>query len=157
MPTNAKLLTGRVILTVIALGTIVSPYLADWNATHIYNPLWPPHAKFHNAQTMVLGVLLGLAALLFTWRRGGELRSNLLAGWLFAGFYWISQPFAFGFPGVAWTDPNLLPPGHTLTEFPLQLRGDVVIFALLAIAAWLLASATKAGVSRPDARDDKGG
>jgi len=148
MTPSAKLLTGRVILTMIAVGTIVSPYLADWNATHIYNPLWPPHAKFHNAQTMAVGVLLGLAALFFTWRRQGDLRSNLLPAWLFAGLYWISQPFAFGFPGVAWTDPNLLQPGHTLTEFPLQLRGDVVLFALLALAGWLILAVTPSPAAR---------
>ena len=148
MSPSAKLLTGRVILTVIAVGTIVSPFLADWNATHIYNPLWPPHAKFHNAQTMIMGVLLGFAALFFTWRLRGELRTNLLPAWLFAGLYWISQPFAFTFPGVAWTDPNLLPPEHTLSEFPLQLRGDVVLFALLALAGWLILSATYAPATR---------
>ena len=87
MSLNAKLLTGRVILTVIAAGTIIGPFLADWNATHIYNPLWPPHAKFHNAQTMTIAVLLGLATLLFTWRRKGTPSANLLPAWLFASLY----------------------------------------------------------------------
>jgi len=140
MTGNAKLSTVRVTLTVIAVGTIVSPYVADWNATHIYNPLWPPHAKFHNAQTMVMGTLLGLGALFLAWRPDGDVRANLTPALLFASLYWISQPFAFLFPGVAWTDPNLLPPGHTLSEFPLQLKGDVVIFALLILAGWLIAS-----------------
>ncbi len=143
MSPTTKLTTGRVILSVIAIGTIVSPFLADWNATHIYNPLWTPHAKFHNAQTMAMAVLLGLGALFFTWRGHENPRANLLPAWLFAGFYWISQALAFGFPGVAWTDPDLLPPGHSLTEFPLQLQGDVVLFVLLALAGWLLADATR--------------
>ncbi len=143
MSPTTKLTTGRIILSVIAIGTIVSPFLADWNATHIYNPLWTPHAKFHNAQTMAMAVLLGLGALFFTWRKSENLRENLLPAWLFAGFYWISQTLAFGFPGVAWTDPDLLPPGHSLTEFPLQLKGDVVLFVLLALAGWLLADATR--------------
>lgn len=143
MSPTTKRTTGRVILSVIAIGTIVSPFLADWNATHIYNPLWTPHAKFHNAQTMAMAVLLGLGALFFTWRKSENLRKNLLPAWLFAGFYWISQTLAFGFPGVAWTDPDLLPPGHSLTEFPLQLKGDVVLFVLLALAGWLLADATR--------------
>lgn len=117
---------------------MVSPYLADWNATHIYNPHWPPHAKFHNAQTMTLGSLLGLCSLAFAWvpRLGSP--PGLLASWLFSALYWVSQPFAFLFPGVAWTDPDLLPPGHSLHEFPLQLKGDLFVFAILAAAAWLL-------------------
>ena len=143
MSPQAKLLTARVILSVIATGTVVLPYLADWNATHIYNPHWPPHAKFHNAQTMAVAALLGLAGLFFLWRKA-DVRSSMLAGWMFTAFYWISQVTAFAFPGVAWTDPDLLPPGHSLYEFPLQLKGDVPVFVLLAIAALFAAQATRA-------------
>ncbi len=64
-----RLSLGRVLICAIAVETTVGPYLADWNATHIYNPTWPPHAKFHNAQTMSLGVGLGLATFWQLWRR----------------------------------------------------------------------------------------
>lgn len=144
MSPSTKLITGRIILTVIAIGTIVAPYLADWNATHIYNPAWTPHAKFHNAQTMSMAVLLGLAALVFIWRQSANAATSLIAAWLFTAFYWVSQVMAFAFPGVAWTDPNLLPPGHSLTELPMQLKGDLVLFALLIIAAWMLRSGSVA-------------
>ena len=111
MSSNAKLISGKVVLSVVALFTAISPYLADWNATHIYNPLWPPHAKFHNAQTMAMAVLLGVSALFFIWFRRGDTKSNLLPALLLVSFYWVSQAFAFLYPGVAWTDPNLLNPG----------------------------------------------
>jgi hypothetical protein len=39
---------GKVLSSLVAAETAVGPYLADWNETHIYNPAWPPHAKFHN-------------------------------------------------------------------------------------------------------------
>lgn len=39
--------------------------VADWKAKHSYNPLWPPHDKHHNAQTMAFGALLGIAGLVF--------------------------------------------------------------------------------------------
>ena len=143
MASTFKLSTARVLLTAFASMTIVSPFLADWNATHIHNPHWPPHAKFHNAQTMAMAVLLGLATLFFTWRRREDPATSLLAAWVFAALYWASQALAFLFPGVAWTDPDLLPSGHTLDEFPLQLRGDVVLFALLAVVGWLLLTGTR--------------
>jgi hypothetical protein len=43
---------GKVLITVVALWSTGGSYIFDWNATHIYNPRWPPHAKCHNAQTM---------------------------------------------------------------------------------------------------------
>jgi hypothetical protein len=141
MKSTAKRLAARAILTAISLMVMVSPLLADWNATHIYNPRWPPHAKFHNAQTMAMAVLLGLSALFFTWRRDDSRGSAFLAAWIFAALYWVSQALAFLFPGVAWTDPDLLKAGHSLSEFPLQLKGDLVLFALLGVAGWLVASA----------------
>ena len=42
---------GKILISASAVFGGVGPYLADWNETHIYNPTWPPHAKFHNAQT----------------------------------------------------------------------------------------------------------
>ena len=67
---KAKYLTaGKIIISVLGLFTAISPYLADWNVTHIYNPTWPPHAKFHNAQTMVLGAFLGALTLYCLWFR----------------------------------------------------------------------------------------
>lgn len=136
MSSNAKLLIGRVILTVIAVGTIVSPYIADWNATHIYSPLWPPHAKFHNAQTMVLGVMLGVSGSLFLWRRKGG-GADLVPAIVLIALYWVSQLPAFLFPGVAWTDPNLLQAGQSLADVPIQLKGDIVLFPLMILGSWL--------------------
>ncbi|KAF7859745.1 hypothetical protein EAF04_008824 [Stromatinia cepivora] len=59
---------GRILLTLSALSQGISPFIADWNETHIYNPRWPPHAKFHNGQTMSMGILLCLVTLYYTWR-----------------------------------------------------------------------------------------
>ena len=50
---------GKVLIFLVAVFTSVSLYLANLNVTHIYNPASPPHAKLHNAQTMVLGTVFG--------------------------------------------------------------------------------------------------
>lgn len=144
MSPTAKLLTGRIMLSVVAIGTIVLPLLADWNATHIYNAEWPPHAKFHNAQTMSMAVLLGVSGLAFLWRRIDDARLALAAAWVLIALYWVSQCFAFLFPGVAWTDPHLLQPGQSLQDFPLQVKGDLlVLFPLMGIGGLLLWSGTR--------------
>jgi hypothetical protein len=63
-----KFPVGKVLISLSAAGTMVGAYIADWNETHIHNPTWPPHAKFHNAQTMSMGVALGAAALRYLWK-----------------------------------------------------------------------------------------
>ncbi len=147
MSSNTKLITGKVLLSVIALFTIVAPILADWNATHIYNPAWSPHAKFHNAQTMAMAVLLGITALYFLWRERNR-KADLLAAILFASLYWVSQVIAFTFPGVAWTDANLLQPGQSLSDFPIQLKLDAVLFAVIGVCTWLILRGSREGADR---------
>jgi hypothetical protein len=61
---------GRVILTSVATLTSVGSFLADWNRTHLFNPNWPPHAKYHDAQTILLGSLLGASGLLLPTQKG---------------------------------------------------------------------------------------
>jgi hypothetical protein len=148
MSPPTKLMTGKLLLSIVAVFTIVSPYVADWNASHIYNPLWTPHAKFHNAQTMAVAVLLGSSSLFFLWRKYAQaaLLIGLLTGDLLASLYWASQVIAFLYPGVAWTDPNLLQPNQSLSDVPIQLKGDLVLFAVVAIATWLLVRGTGEGV-----------
>jgi hypothetical protein len=57
-----KFPVGKVLISLSAAGTLIGSYVADWNETHIHNPTWPPHAKFHNAQTMSMGAALSLTA-----------------------------------------------------------------------------------------------
>lgn len=96
-----KRLVGRCLLTLNAVGVAVGGFLADMNATDIYNPRWPPHARFHDGQTMAFGVLLSLASLFFTWRRPGDRKTNVLAATLIGGIlYWAqaSEASARGSP-----------------------------------------------------------
>ena len=105
--TNAKWSIGKLLISLVAAFTAVSPYLADWNETHIYNPLWLPHAKFHNAQTMVLGAFLGLLSLYCLWlRRETSDKQKLNEAAVLASLYWLAQLPAALFPGTALADPG---------------------------------------------------
>ena len=132
-----ELLVGRCLLTVNAVGIATGGFIADMNATHMYNPRWPPHAKFHDAETMAFGVFLSLASLFFIWRRSGDRQTNALAAALIGGILYLAQATAFAFPGVAWTDPEFLKPGQSLTEFPPQLYIDIGGSVFVIFAAWL--------------------
>jgi hypothetical protein len=82
----------------------VGPYRADWNETHVYNPAWPPHAKFHNGQTMSLGLALGVTSLWQLWRAPSA-RAGLDAGAVLASLYWATQISALAYPGAKAVDP----------------------------------------------------
>lgn len=129
-------LAARLLVSLVALFTIVGPFIADWNETHIYNPTWPPHAKFHNAQTMLLGVALGACALYFVWTRGRDARARFLAGVVFASLYWITQMASITFPGTAFVDPERAGTGQIL-GIPVQLVIEVVLLVLLGTAVAL--------------------
>ncbi|MEB8336849.1 DUF6640 family protein [Streptomyces endophyticus] len=101
-----SLTPGRALLTLTSLSTMCGAYIADWNDTHIHNPNWPPHAKFHNAQTMSTGAALGAIGLWAVWNRGAgtaDQRLKLATG--AASLYWITQLSAIAYPGTAFMDP----------------------------------------------------
>ncbi|KAH8837127.1 hypothetical protein MCOR27_006754 [Pyricularia oryzae] len=114
---------GRVLLTVDCIGLLFGAIIADWNETHVYNSRWPPHAKFHNAQTITLSVILGLATLFLTWRPylqdtsgpkrlSPELARDSLRMAAFTGsIYWIAGLAAAFFPGTSGLDPEFGGPG----------------------------------------------
>jgi hypothetical protein len=92
---------ARWVVTVVAVMTGTLAYVFDWNETHVYNPQWPPHAKFHNAQTLLLGSLLGVVTLYLLWGRG-----DLRAAVLVCSLYWVAQLGSLAYPGTALTDPE---------------------------------------------------
>jgi hypothetical protein len=118
------------LVTLVAILTSCLAYVFDWNETHVYNPNWPPHAKFHNAQTLLLGPLLGAVSLSFLW-----LKHDLYSGAVTCSLYWIAQLGSLAFPGTALIDPEFRNrPG---SRAPMQPVLASVLLALLAIA-WIV-------------------
>jgi hypothetical protein len=115
----------------------VSAYAADWNETHIYNPRWPPHAKFHNAQTMLLGTLLAGMTLFFTWRRRGDPDTNMIAAAPAAAAYWVVLVLSITFPGTAFLEPEFDDPSRYILGLPGNLFVAIVSLLVVALAAWL--------------------
>jgi hypothetical protein len=112
-----EITAARAYLTLNAAFTGIAPFLADWNHTHIFNPRWPPHAKFHNGQTMSMGTLLGLATLYYTWRsdpaRGTD---SIKTAAIFSSLYYIAAISAIFYPGSLAVDPEF---GTGIPQLPL--------------------------------------
>lgn len=84
------------------------PFLYTWNASHIHNPAWSPHAKFHNAHTMSLGVGLAAATVLQLWRpaeNAPQARTALDGAAVTAVMFWATQATSLLFPGARAVDP----------------------------------------------------
>lgn len=91
------------------------------------------HAKFHNAQTMLLDTCLGLTALGILWLLNTEEKIKIRLAILLSSFYWITQVGAARFLGTPLTDLEFAYPD----EPPHQLIVDLVMLALLTMASLL--------------------
>jgi hypothetical protein len=126
---------GRWMLSLIAVVTALSPYAADMNKTHMFHPKWPPHAKYHDAQTMLLGSLLGASSLYFLWRRRGDQRFQLQVSAFLASLFWMSQAGSIFFPGADFFDPDYVDHVPKVAGIRLnQAMIDGFILLLIAIA-----------------------
>lgn len=70
---------SRLIISGAAIGTIAGTGQADLNDTHVFNPKWPPHARFHGAAGW--GTVTGsqLLALWLLWRPASSATDEDLA------------------------------------------------------------------------------
>lgn len=138
-----KLPVDKILVSLVSIVTIFGAFLFDWDQTHIYNPNWPPHAKFHNGQTMSMGVALGLLSLWLLWRKAkpGKFEFNLAV--LVASLYWITQASAILYPGTDFFDPDTvnLPRSHVF-GLPIQVALQAVLYALLGISLGIRSRST---------------
>lgn len=108
MSHRSILTVGWSLIGVVAAVTAVGPFLADWNETHIHNPAWPPHAKFHNAQTMSTGVGLAVTSVAILARSRGtadDQRHDLDMTSVITSLYRLTNIAAPGFPDAKAVDP----------------------------------------------------
>lgn len=103
---------GKIILASVAGLTATGGFLADWNKTHLFNPNWPPHAKFHDAMSITLASFLGGAGMYFLLRKGTDHHQDVKLGTMLPAFFWASQGLSFVFPGAKGLEaefPELVP------------------------------------------------
>ena len=129
------------IITLVAVwnfgGLLADAMIPVTAQQHLHNPRWPPHAKFHNCQTMVMGVLLGLITLWIVFGMGPWTISHLLLAAVISGTYFIAMLCAPLFPGTAWHDPEFASLDPMLLGMSAQMLVGLVVCALLITACVL--------------------
>lgn len=86
----------KLILTLsVSTFVIIVPFL-EISETHVFNPLWPSHARLHEVWQLLTNFLLGVMALWLAWRRdrvrlasgiGILIVGGFLGAYLLSGFY----------------------------------------------------------------------
>lgn len=63
---------GKILITFIMVSSTVISVVVDWNHTHLFNPEWPGHARYHGL--LFLSILCGvsLLGLWLMWRQSKE-------------------------------------------------------------------------------------
>ena len=100
-----RLSLGKALISLVSGVSAIGPYVADWNETHIFNPTFTPHAKFHNAQGMSLGAALGVVGVWQLWKRSGDERDALAVAAVASSLFWVTQMAASFYPGARAVDP----------------------------------------------------
>ncbi|MEV6359664.1 DUF6640 family protein [Nocardia asteroides] len=126
-------MTARIIAAVVAVVTVFGALLADFvipggAAQHLDNAAWPPHAKFHDAQYIVMSMLLGALALVLLRAPGS---GRLWTACALLAIPWLGLLGAFLFPGTAIQDPGFDNP----TALGLHPQVLLSVIALIALAA----------------------
>ncbi|MGF9692030.1 DUF6640 family protein [Rhizobium sp. 0TCS1.26] len=127
-------IASSLMFSFVAIITAIGAHLADYSSTHLFNPAWPGHAKYHAGHTTALSALLGVLTLFFAWRPGGDVLSNLIAAAGFASIYWISQSLAIVYPNTLFFDPEFDLPKNYILGLPAQAMFQIVFLSITLVA-----------------------
>jgi hypothetical protein len=117
------LLTAKILLTIATLGYSAIPYMFDFDKTHVKNPDWDPHARFHVVWQVTSYIYVAILALYLIWTAGTDTWPLWLAFFLGAAGYG-------GFWTAVWTrgayHTNLLSKVNPVPDFKWNLAGKTV-------------------------------
>lgn len=127
--------SGKILLTLVALFTLVAPIVADWNQTHVFNPEWPPHARFHTVVGLCMSTGFSIIALWLLWGRPSSQEVSVKIVALVPILYWGSFFIAALVPG-AWVEDH---PGAIarIMGIPINLAAAGMMMVISAFGYWL--------------------
>lgn len=120
----------KIAITTLTLFYGLVPALADLNETHLLNPIWSAHARFHTAWFLAFTAGVAATALSLVWAKD-ELIVPTILGLFFVTGFWVATLFGPSYGG-ALVDPN----GHVHTV--LGLEPNMFLFSVLSVLFFLV-------------------
>ncbi|MEJ8563260.1 hypothetical protein QTO30_19955 [Yoonia sp. GPGPB17] len=131
----------KIAVTAITIFYGLVPAIADLNETHLFNPLWSEHARFHGAWFLAFAAGIALVALFLTWVRD-DVFLPIAFGLIFVAGFWVATIFGPAYGG-ALVDEN----GYVQTV--LGLDSNMFLFSVVGVLLLILL-ALAMRVSRTD-------
>jgi hypothetical protein len=134
---DARTLVGLV-SAVTAVGALAADFLAPATARqHMRKPRWPGHAKFHDAQYIVMSGLLGGLGLKLVTSRKGDVDRNLLAAAAIVSTPWLGVYGAALFLRITFVDEEFADLPNKVLGMEANLFVGTSCLALLATSIGL--------------------
>lgn len=128
---SGKKLAKTLLSVLVVVSTLVS-VIVDWNSSHVFNPNWHPHGRFHDV--MLLTLLIGLVPLLLwlLWRPTPEPEVGVKVTTCILLLFWGSFYVNLLIPGTT--------PAANIEESPPSLWGlplypNMIIAAIIIVLA----------------------
>lgn len=123
---------NKVVVSLSVMTFVLIVPLLEINGTHVFNPLWPGHARLHEVWQLATNVALGLVCLWLAWF-GKRVRTASLLGLLVTTGFLIAYALRHSYGGsMKHTD------GSELMVFGINSAVLTMLAATvaLAIVAW---------------------
>jgi hypothetical protein len=128
-------LSGRLLLSLVFLGTIAAFIVFQWNTTQVFNSAWHPHARFHAVQLAGFITAMSLIALWLIWRHYVEPRIATRIAAIVPLIFWSGEFYALLIPGTSpafdLNNPNTFELSGIVIYFNLLFSGVMIVLTIL--------------------------
>jgi hypothetical protein len=101
-----RTMIGKLLMSLGAEGTVVVPYLVDWNKRHNFGPGYSPHARLHATEAIFTATSMGSLALWLIWRgTAADRRTRMAVAALIPIMHWGTYNLAALVPTTS-VDPD---------------------------------------------------